>query len=69
MAKLSQSDLALTVALVLVANQRPLTTNEILEALTGAGYDVPGREAMRVLAEGPFRCCAGKWVVAMVVDA
>lgn len=68
-AKLSQAELALTIALVLVANQRPLTVEEIQEALTHAGYDVPALETMHMLCEGPFRCCGTKWVVAMVVDA
>jgi hypothetical protein len=64
-ANLSKSDITLTVALILVANQRPLTLNEIQQAFTGAGYDVSASDTMRTLAEGPFRCCDGKWVVAM----
>ncbi len=65
MAKLSQSDMAMTIALVLIANQRPLTIDEIHAALTGAGYEVAARETMQALDAGPFRCCAGKWVLAM----
>ena len=64
-AKLSKSDVTLTVTLILVANQRPLTLEEIQEAFTGAGYDVPLRETMHILNEGPFRCCDGKWLIAM----
>ena len=64
-AKLTHAEVALTLALVLVANQRPLNTGEIFEALAGAGYDIPALETMRVLSEGPFRCCSGKWVLAM----
>ncbi len=63
--KLSKSDVTLTVTLILVANQRPLTLEEIQEAFTGAGYDVPLRETMHILNEGPFRCCDGKWLIAM----
>ena len=63
--KLSKSDVTLTVTLILVANQRPLTVDEIQEAFNGAGYGVPVLETMHILNEGPFRCCDGKWLVAM----
>ncbi len=66
MAALSKSDITLTLALVLIANQRPLTLGEIQDSLNGAGYDVPAGETLLVLTEGPFRCCDGKWVLAIV---
>jgi hypothetical protein len=69
MTKLTEADVALTVALVLVANERPLTLEEIGVALDGAGYRVPPRDTMRVLNQGPFRCWDGKWILAMVHDA
>ena len=62
---LSKADVTLTVTLILVANQRPLTLDEIQESFAGAGYDVPARETMHILNEGPFRCCDGRWFVAM----
>ena len=69
MTKLTEADVALTLALVLVANQRPLTLDEIRDALDGAGYRVPPRDTMRALNQGPFRCWDGKWMLAMVHDA
>lgn len=64
-AKPSKADVTLTVALIIVANQRPLTLEEIQQSFAGAGYDVPAHETMHILNEGPFRCCDGKWLIAM----
>ncbi len=66
MAELSKPEITLTIALILIANQRPLTLEEIQQCFSRAGYDVNARQTMEMLIQGPFRCCSGKWLVSMV---
>jgi hypothetical protein len=63
MAYLSKSEVTLTLALILLANQRPLTFEEFQQALDGAGYHIPPIDTLHALNQGPFLCCADKWLL------
>lgn len=69
MAHLSKSDVTLTLALILIANRRPLTLGEFQQALDKAGYDIPALETLHALNQGPFRCCADKWLLTTPANA
>lgn len=69
MAHLSKSEVTLTLALILIANQRALTFEEFQQALDGAGYDVPPLETLHALNQGPFLCCADKWLLTAPANA
>lgn len=69
MAHLSKADVTLTLALILVANRRPLTLGEFQQALDKAGYDIPALETLHALNQGPFRCCADKWILTTPANA
>jgi hypothetical protein len=59
MQSLSQSDLILTIAFVLVEEQRALTAQEIQSALSV--YKVSAEKTMRALRDGPFRRDGERW--------
>lgn len=62
--RLSESDIALTVALILFSNQRPLSFDEIQCAMKMAGYSVPSNQTLEALYRGPFLCTGTSWILA-----
>jgi hypothetical protein len=63
MAKLSESDMQMTAALILAGAHMPLNLDEIHEMFARAGYDVTLADIVTTLEQGPFSKIGRRWKI------